>query len=141
MPSLRTNAWLLRGLSSLPGTLMLQGAHVSFEATGTGSAWPRQLRALERELSVPGLADALAGGKSCRLFRWPTSTVRVWVPWYYFGGGIKIAHESSVLRISFGRPVDLGGRNIGAVADQWREIQRMRAQGREWVSALRFART
>ena len=87
MRSLRTEAWLLRGISSIPGELLLRDGVLSFSATDTGSAWPWQLRKLERSLGVPGFAGALEKAHRRTLFRWPVRSMRFWVPWYYVGGG------------------------------------------------------
>lgn len=139
MASLRTPVWLLRGISSIPGVLALQGSSLSFVATDTGSAWPRQLRTLEHDVGAPGFAAAVESGASSLLFRWPTTEVRVWVPWYYFGGGLKIARGRSVLRFSFGRPANLRGSHLDAASEQIQEVRRMRARGDEWIAALRAA--
>ena len=46
---IRTEAWLLRGISSLPGMLELADGNLSFTAFGSGNFWGFQLRKLEQE--------------------------------------------------------------------------------------------
>lgn len=134
MPSLRTEAWLLRGISSVPGLLVLQGSSLSFTAVHPGTAWPWQLRKLEREFGVPGFAAALAEGSRRTLFGWPVGNFRYWVPWYYFGGGIKVAQGASVLRLSLGRPANAPA--LLSAAEGLREAALMRRRGKLWLEAL-----
>jgi hypothetical protein len=58
MSRLRTDAWLLRGVSSIPGELRLAAGTSSFTSSGTGSAWPLQRRRLGRALAQPTLAES-----------------------------------------------------------------------------------
>lgn len=132
---LRTPAWLLRGISSLPGELRLRSATLSFVAHGSGSAWPGQLRTLASLLGTEPLGAALDAGRFVELFSWPVADITVSQPWYYVGGGIKVRREGIVLRISFGRQVGARGGPDRAVADLG-EVATMRARGRLWASAL-----
>lgn len=144
---LRTEAWLLRGISSLPGELALLNGTVTYFVAGTGSAWPWQLRKLERAFGVSGLADGVDPGRRVKLFSEPVSSLRAWCPWYYFGGGIKIAVRGTTLRFSFGTPANMRvrRRGLGAggamqeVADNLGEIVLMRSRGRLWQAALQKA--
>jgi hypothetical protein len=142
--SLRSQAWLLRGNSSLPGELVLKSGQLSFIAHNTGSAWPWQLRKLERELASPGIAKAIDEGQKTVVFVWPVGEIRAWCPWYYFGGGIKVARENIVLRFSLGMPANMqlraGPANpVAAVLQIFatlKDIRNMRTQGALWQRAL-----
>lgn len=146
-PTLRSTAWLLRGISSIPGELRLAGGRLVFEAEFFGNAWPFQLRRLERQLGRPGLAAALEEGKARVLFEWPVAEVKAWCPWHYFGGGLKLRHAGMTLRFSLGVPanteVNLGStappQALGRAAQQMAEVRRMRALGRQWLAALAAA--
>ncbi len=135
MPRLRTDAWLLRGISSIPGELRLGSGSLSFVASGAGSAWPFQLRKLESALQKPGLSAAIEQGKALEFFNWPASQVTSEAPWYYFGGGIKLRHQSIQLRFSFGRPAN-PSHNVARAAAELREVGTMRSQGKLWTAAL-----
>lgn len=135
MSRLRTDAWLLRGVSSIPGELRLAAGTVSFTCSGTGSAWPFQLRRLGRALAQPTLAESLEAGRAFQLFRWPVAQVHATVPWYYFGGGIRLRHQGIELRFSFGRPAS-GSRSLAAAAAELEEVRSMRSRGRLWAKAL-----
>ena len=140
---LRTEAWLLRGLSAIPGELVLDRDGISFLATGPGSAGPRALRKLERQLRSPWrVADAGHGHAGARLFRWPLQRVRVQVPWYYFSGGLRLGHGDVELRFSFGRPGNMElARDLGTAWDALRTVHAMRRRGKAWLHALERARS
>ena len=90
MSSLRTQAWLLLGLvSSIPGELILRDRAISFVTRGSGSAWPRQLRRLERMLAVPGLARQIEDEASTTVFQWRIDEVTVRLPWYYWASPVS----------------------------------------------------
>ena len=145
MVTLSTEAWLLLGISSVPGNLMLSGGAIAFTATGTGSAWPWQLRSLGREMGESRLARVLDSGGRVVVFRWPIQELSFWVPWYYFGGGMKIRRGRQVLKLSFGRPVGTGGltsdpsEGLRQAAANFKEVGLMRSTGALWVSALSAA--
>lgn len=132
---LRTDAWLLRGISSIPGELRLAAGTLSFTCRGTGSAWPFQLRKLAHAVHQPQLHATLEQGKSFELFRWPVNELTAAQPWYYFGGGLLLRHEGVTLRFSFGEPAS-NSDGIGSAADQLSEVRSMRRVGALWVSAL-----
>lgn len=140
MSRLRTEAWLLRGISSLPGELRLNGGRLSFVSAGTGSTWPFQLRKLGAVLNQPGLTEAVEEGRPFRFFEWPAHQVRVTTPWYYFGGGIRLEHRGTELRFSFGRPASTG-RGLAGAAAELEEVGTMRSRGRLWAKALADAAT
>lgn len=140
MTTLRTEAWLLRGISSVPGALRLKGGMLSFVASGTGSAWPWQLRKLAVLLGKPGLAESIDAGKPVVLFEWPVAEVDVATPWYYFGGGIKLRHGGVALRLSFGRPA-ASSHTLGDAAVELNEVTAMRARGSLWVQAIAKAKS
>lgn len=142
MTNLCTEAWLLRGISSIPGALSLQRGLVTFTAHGAGSAWPWQLRKLERIMRAEGLATSIEAGEASVVFRWPVSDARFWIPWYYFGGGLILEHDGQRLRFSFGRPANthVPVKDLANVVSNIREVTHMRATGRAWLSALSRAR-
>lgn len=132
--SMHSDAWLLRGISSIPGRLLLEHGHIRFVAASSGTAWPWQLRKLARQLATTWPGDGDGRAHDAELFRWPLAAVRAWAPWYYFSGGIRLAHAGQVLRFSFGRPVDADAR--GEELDVYREVDRMRATGLQWLAVL-----
>jgi hypothetical protein len=150
---LRTKAWLLLGISSVPGELTLRSGQLSFTAHSAGSAWPWQLRKLQRRLqtigtgarSVPPAGVFAADPKAQLLFKWSAAEVRAWSPWYYFGGGIKLEHAGLVLRFSFEEPANMRLRarspDLQAASNEIKrsldEMKNMRARGRLWQAALR----
>ncbi len=141
-PCLRTEAWLLRGLfASIPGELILANGAIGFIARDTGSAWPSQLRALERQLDKPGLAAAIGLGQPSRCFHWRVDAVDARVPRHYFGGGIRLRHAGIVLSFGFARPANLEARRdgLGEVRRQLAAVRHMRAQCRRWMDALAAA--
>jgi hypothetical protein len=135
MSRLRTEAWLLRGISSLPGELRLSSGSLSFISAGTGSTWPFQLRKLGAALNQPGLAKAVDEGRPFQFFVWPSHQVQATTPWYYFGGGIKLKHQGTQLRFSFGRPAS-SGQGLASAGAELKEISSMRSRGRLWAEAL-----
>jgi len=144
MTKLCTEAWLLRGISSIPGELRLRKDVLTFVPQTVGSAWPWQLRKLERVIGAPGFAKALEDGGEPLLFEWPTAEVTAWCPWYYFGGGIKLRRGAITLRFSLGRPANMDA-NFGSsgsplaleqAADNLSEVGAMRRRGKLWLAAL-----
>ena len=138
MKRLSTPAWLLRGISSVPGELRLSAGMLSFTCSGTGSAWPFQLRKLGKQLGQESFAQALEGGKPFQLFQWPADQVLAEMPWYYFGGGIKLQHHGVQLRFSFGRPSS-GSSNIAVAAAELNQLGAMRSRGKLWAKVLAAA--
>lgn len=141
---MRSPAWLLLGVSSLPGELRGRGGRIAFTAHGTGSAWPFQLRRLERRLGTPGICDAIEARRSVRCFDWPLAEVAARFPWYEFGAGMRLQHGGQTLRFGFGRPgnmrimqhnyIPLGGvRNMRA---HWRSMTQGVSLGRLWREFL-----
>lgn len=145
---LRTPAWLLRGISSIPGELLLGSGQISFAAFNTGSAWPWQLRKLERAVGTVGIAQAIDDGVRTVVFHWPADSVQAWCPWYYFGGGIKLRRESLVLRFSLGEPANQqtrfnrldAGPALEGVSDTAAQVGTMRSRGALWLAALEASR-
>ncbi len=132
---LQTEAWLLRGISSIPGQLRLRSGSLSFTCTGTGTAWPFQFRKLGREFGQPNFAESVLADEPFELFRWMATDVHAHAPWYYFSGGIKLSHQGRQLRFSFGRPTT-GRRGLANAAADWKEAKRMRGRGRLWLDVL-----
>jgi hypothetical protein len=138
MTRLRSDAWLLRGISSIPGELKLANGKLTFTCSTFGSAWPFQLRKLGQLLGQPSLAEALEEGNTVQVFQWRVEQVQSTVPWYYFGGGIKLRHQGIHLRFSFGRPTS-GGHNLASAAADLKELGAMRSRGKLWSKALATA--
>lgn len=138
MTRLRTDAWLLRGISSIPGELVLQGGSIAFISRSGGSAWPWQLAKLERLLGVAGFAKAVEAGNRFQLFQWPVAEVAVVVPWYYFGGGMKLGRNGQRLRFSFGAPAN-ARRDLASAVDDLRAVGSMRSRGKLWATAIEKA--
>ena len=144
---LRSEAWLLRGISSIPGELILAHGVLCFVAHDTGSAWPWQLRKLEDEMQALGFAAAMGRGEGFCLLQWQANALQAWAPWYYFGGGIRLKHRGLVLCFSLGRPANMalrahagGPGAVGELRRQWLAIRGMRSRGRHWLAALAHER-
>lgn len=136
MRTLRTPAWLLRGISSIPGQLSLQEGMLVFRAMGAGSAWPWQLRKLSALPGAGDFAKTLAETGSAVLFRWPLASLRWRIPWYYFGGGLELAHGGHRLRLGFGPPARAGDIDLESALADVRQVAAMRENGRLWRHAL-----
>ena len=129
--TLCTPAWLLRGISSIPGRLRLRDSRLSFVADGVGSAWDWQLEKLERAAGSAGFTEALKGGRSATLFDEPMPGIGVRSPWYYFAGGLVLRVGGQRYRVSFGKPV---GPARGD--DELATLISMRQAGKRWLHAL-----
>jgi hypothetical protein len=144
---LRSPCWLLRGISSIPGELVLRESAVSFVATHSGSALPWQLRKLEQMLGTDHLARALDDGEPIQALEWSVREIQAWCPWYYFGAGLKIRRGNVEFHFSFGEPGNerLSGRptNLLAALPQivatLQEVRSMRSVGAVWKAALESA--
>jgi|SRR5687767_1462971 len=132
---LRSEAWLLRGISSVPGHLALTPDRLTFIADGPGTAWRWQLRKLERHLRTPGLAARIDAAKTILVLDAPLAELSVTFPWYYFSGGLKVGYRDASLRFSFGRPPNTAEGRRG-VAAGLHEITSMRSVGKAWSAAL-----
>ena len=133
--TLRTDAWLLRGIHSLPGALQLAGRRLSFTAFNAGTLRRRQLRALEHEVGTEGLAAKLSNGESALVFDVPISTVQdVHFPWYYFNGGCKLTLDGVRYRIGFDQPSNTKGTGEGG--DLFGSIARARRHGKMWKAVF-----
>ena len=130
-----TQAWLLRGISSIRGELQLRAGEVSFRVFDSGSAWPWQLRKLERVQGCAGMTAAIEAGEGACLFRWSVREVQAWCPWYYFGGGIKLRRGDVVLRLSFGASAGAGDGTLQGL-DTFEQVRDMRRIGALWRDAL-----
>lgn len=132
---LQTEAWLLRGISSLPGVLALANGRLSYTAFGCGNFWPGQLRRLEADSGRPGLAQRLDDGKQAILFELPLVEVQdVQFPWFYFSGGVRLAVSGVRYRFGFDRPAN--ARIETDVADLLAGVSRARQSGKAWKAAL-----
>jgi hypothetical protein len=129
---LRSECWLLLGISSMPGELILSGGKLTYLASGTGSVWPWQLRKLERQLNAPGLAARLHDAGSFQVFSEPVQALTFWCPWYYFDGGLKVRIKEVVFRLSFARPGNSGSSAMSELGD----LAAIRSRGKLWQKAL-----
>lgn len=108
--------------------------------------------------STPGVLE-LAGGKIAftadegRVFEAPLADISVKYPWYYFGGGCKIAIGATTHRISFVRPngasdvsgsllAQIEGEGVGGAlalltaGQKLQDIGKGRKAGKAWKAAL-----
>jgi hypothetical protein len=145
-PLISSTAFLLRGISSIPGELKLtHDGRFSFIANcGAGTAWGWQLRRIERETRRPGLAKQIDDGEDTLVFDVPLSAVAIKFPWYYFSGGLVAKVEGVRYRFSLGTPANMrmptNRMDIGAAADrvetELSEVATMRRAGKAWQSAI-----
>lgn len=130
-----TDAWLLRGINSMPGTLKLAGGRLSYTACGAGTFWRRQLRKLETEVGRAGLAKRLYENEKAIVFDVSLADVQeVHFPWFYFSGGVKLTLYGVRYRFGFEQPANTrvaseGGDLIGQIA-------RARRLGKAWKAVL-----
>ena len=129
--ALSSPAWLLRGISSIPGELRLSGSRISFIAHGVGSAWDWQLRKLERLAGNPGFAKSLKDGSTALLFNESLTDIHVRSPWYYFSGGLVLQIRGEPYRLSFGKPASSSNDD-----DELATLSTMRQAGKKWLHAL-----
>ncbi len=124
-------AWLLCGISSVPGELKLGGSVLSFTAHGTGSAWDWQLKKLERRSGASEFMNILKDGGHAVLFREPVIGIRSRSPWYYFSGGLVLQIRQQTYKVSFGQPA-----SSSISQNEVQTIRTMRRVGRQWIRAL-----
>lgn len=124
-------AWLLRGISSIPGELRLSGSRISFIANEPGTAWDWQLGKLEHVAGSPGFKESLKSGSSATLFNEALTDIRVRSPWYYFSGGLVLQIRGQSYRVSFGRPASPSNDN-----NELNTVSTMRHVGKKWLHAL-----
>ena len=142
-----STAFLLRGISSIPGELTLtQAGRLSYVANGgPGSAWGWQLRKIERQAGRSGLAKRIDDGDDdAVVFDVPVASVAVRFPWYYFSGGLVVTLAGVQYRFSLGTPANMqfptNRGDIEAVAGRVQaelsEVATMRLAGKAWKAAL-----
>ncbi len=124
-------AWLLRGISSIPGVLRLSDSRVTFIAQEPGSSWDWQLKKLEQVAGSPGFTQKLKGGTAVELFNEPLADIRVRSPWYYFSGGLVIQIRGQSYRLSFGQPAGSSSDD-----DELQTVATMRQVGKRWLREL-----
>ena len=130
-----SDAWLLRGISSLPGTLALSRGRLSFVAHGTGSFWRFQLRKLAEQTGQAGLAQHLAEAAPVTLFAVPVAAIdELRFPWYTFSGGLDVTLNGVRYRFGFDRPANTELSNDTAQAIN--EIGQARRTGKAWKAVL-----
>ena len=130
-----TRAWLLRGISSLPGQLSLRDGRLCFRAHGPGNFWPSQLRKLEQQLRVDELAVRLEREESLNLFDLPLHDItRIHFPWYTFSGGMNLLIHGVWMRFGFDHPANSAAPPGGL--DPLGEISSARKAGKAWKMAL-----
>lgn len=125
-------AWLLRGISSIPGELALRDSRVSFTAQDAGSAWDWQLKKLELVSGSPGFMETLKRGTAVTLFDAPLTEIIVRSPWYYFSGGLVLKVRGRSYRVSFGGPA-----GSSSASDEFQAVSSMRRVGKSWLQALK----
>lgn len=138
-PRFASDAWLLRGISSLPGELKLAHGRLAFIASGSGSCWGWQLRKLERQAGKPGLADRIDAGENARVFELPLADVKARFPWYYFSGGLVLHTPQGFYKLSFGQPANTrapGAHALGRAAAELGTVRSMRTVGQAWRRLL-----
>lgn len=128
-------AWLLRGISSIPGQLTLAKGKLTFTTASSGSAWSWQLKRLERDAKKPGLAAALQEGEEVVVFDFAVTDIKVVFPWYYFSGGLQIKAGGVSYNFSFARPANENRSDADAFAGA-AEIPEIRRKGKAWKAAL-----
>ena len=128
---LSSPAWLLRGISSIPGELRLGDSRLSFIAQDPGTAWDWQLRKLERVAGSPGFMAKLKAGSAVALFDEPLTKILVRSPWYYFSGGLVLQILGQSYKVSFGQPA--GSSNA---SDGFETVSAMRQVGKRWLHVL-----
>ena len=131
---LRTEAWLLRGISSMPGALALANDRLSFTAFGAGNFGGRQLRKLEAEAGRDGLATRLGNDENTVVFDVPLAEVQdVNFPWYYFSGGVKLTLCGVRYRFGFARPANT---KLPSENADLSDITKARRSGKAWKAVL-----
>jgi len=135
-PQFETGAWLLRGIDTLSGTLLLVEGRLRFTAEGCGSLGTSQLASLARDSGNAGLAKALTKGGTAAVFDAPLGEIDVRFPWYYFMGGCKVRVGGHRHRLSFGQPPNGGGGTLGDAWDSLAEVRAMRKVGKALQEAL-----
>ena len=119
------------------GRSELENGHLSFEAHGRGALTNSQLRQLEGVVSEPGLANRLSNEEVVRVFDAPLAEVsRVTFPWFYFGGGMKLAVRGARYRFSFVRPQKPLDRGESESIDGIVAIPGARRNGKAWKAAF-----
>lgn len=146
--SFGTEAWLLRGISSVPGDLRLESGNLTFTAFGSGNLWKFQLRKLERDTCQPGLANNMLAEKNVIIFDAPLTAVEIVFPWYTFSGGLNVRVGNARFRLGFDRPANTqipvereasvkGSIEAGKrVVESVQEIRKARQSGKAWKSVI-----
>jgi hypothetical protein len=129
---LSTEAWLLKGTRSIPGSLKLADDRLSFTALGSGNFGRGQLEQLESESGRKGLAKVLDRDEEAVVFDVPLSDVQdINFPWYYFSGGVKLTIGGVQYRLGFDRPA-----NTHTSVDPMGEVSKARKSGKAWKAVL-----
>ena len=130
----RTEAWLLRGIHSMPGALVFAQGRLSFKASGSGTFSRRQLRRLEEESGRAGLAASLENDEHAVVFDVPLSDVQhVSFPWYYFSGGVKFSLQGIRYRFGFDKPANT---RLPSESLDLRGVSKARRNGKAWKALL-----
>jgi hypothetical protein len=95
-----SEAWLCRGISTVPGELKLEDGRLSYTAFGFGTILWFQRGKLEREAHQPGLADRMRRGENSVVFDARMTDVETEFPWYD-PGGLRIRVGEAKYRIVF----------------------------------------
>lgn len=128
---LRQGVWLMRGIRSTMGALCLSRGILSLRCFGAGQLWGFQLRKLERELAVPGLAARLQQNLETQLFAVPVADCCCKWPWYYFSASFVVYSGNCSLRVFFSPPRHYEG-GFNSIADSLAGSSR----GKQWRVAI-----
>lgn len=123
---LESSVWLLVGIGNAVGTLKLTADRLTYTITDTGTLWSSQLKALEKTLDKPGLADDLDRGQPVEILNVSAEGIQsVNFPWYSLNIGLNLVVNNSKFKFSFARP----NASLGDVFAQ-------RDTGKTWKIAL-----
>ena len=125
-----TAAWLLRGISSIPGMMKFANNRLSYTAFSSGNFWDYQLRKLKVDAGREGLEKLLSNDEKTVIFDVPFSQVQdIHFPWYYFSAGVKLSLGGTGFRFGFDQPANT--RIPTNLMDEFRESMKQISQGRQ----------
>jgi hypothetical protein len=143
-PTYSSKAWLLDGpIHSCPGILHLVGDTLTYLILEPGTFSDKGIR---KQLAKHGQADEGELDYPVELFSIPRSAIdRFHIPWYYFGGGGKLAFGEHHVRLSFLRPQNTLDptyysealmRYVGGEGQEKVKISEGRKVGKRWRELL-----
>jgi len=125
-----SQAWLLRGITSQPGTLILSDTQLAFVAESRGSMLKFQLRKLEKQTGQFGIAARLKNEEATIIFELNLNEIEIIFPWYVLSCGMNIRANGVLYRISFAKPEE------GGKTKSFAEFRRGRFAGKKWQALL-----